>query len=103
MITVNYNGNGVAEAFYQSEPFRASDDVNVLYPKFDLDPQLALFLCTLIRAEKYRFSYGRKWALDRMIDSTVRLPVRSNGEPDWTSMRDYIKSLPYSKNVQAEP
>ncbi len=35
-ITVNYNGS-VAEAFYQPVPFWASDDVNVLYPKFDLN------------------------------------------------------------------
>ena len=34
-ITVNYNGS-VAEAFYQPIPFWASDDVNVLYPKFTL-------------------------------------------------------------------
>ena len=103
VITVNYNGNGVAEAFYQREPFRASDDVNILYPKFELDPQLALFICTLIRAEKYRFSYGRKWAKERMIESTIRLPVTPKGEPDWILMRDYIKSLPYSKGIEAGP
>jgi Type I restriction modification DNA specificity domain len=40
-ITVNYNGNGVAEAFYQPSPFWASDDVNVLYPKFELNPYLS--------------------------------------------------------------
>src|SRR3990167_7624678 len=32
-ISVNYNGS-VGEAFYQPIPFRCSDDVNVLYPKF---------------------------------------------------------------------
>ena len=31
VLTVNCNGNGVAEAFYQPEPFFASDDLNVLY------------------------------------------------------------------------
>ena len=31
-ITINYNGS-VGEAFYQSKPFWASDDVNVLYAK----------------------------------------------------------------------
>ncbi len=36
VLTVNYNGNGVAEAFFQPEPFFASDDVNVLYPKIAL-------------------------------------------------------------------
>ncbi len=60
-ITVNYNGNGVAEAFYQPKPFWCSDDVNVLYPKFTLTPAIALFIATVIRLERYRFNYGRKW------------------------------------------
>jgi hypothetical protein len=58
-ITVSYNGS-VAEAFYQPEPFWASDDVNVLYPRFEMAPEIALFLAALIRLEKYRYNYGRK-------------------------------------------
>jgi hypothetical protein len=38
-LTVNYNGS-VAEAFYQAVPYRCSDDVCVLYPKFSLTPRL---------------------------------------------------------------
>lgn len=41
-ITVTYNGS-VGQAFYQPQPFWASDDVNVLYPKFDLTPTIAMF------------------------------------------------------------
>lgn len=100
-ITVNYNGNGVAEAFYQPVPFWASDDVNVLYPKFGLNPHIAMFLCTLIRKEKYRFSYGRKWGLVRMNESVIRLPVTATGDPDWAFMESFIKSLPYSKGIAA--
>jgi hypothetical protein len=98
-ITVNYNGNGVAEAFYQSEPYYASDDVNVLYPKFALTPYVAMFLCTLIRQEKFRYNYGRKWHLERMNETELRLPVTSADEPDWSFMEGYIKSLPYSKSI----
>lgn len=98
-ITVNYNGNGVAEAFYQSAPYFASDDVNVLYPKFDLNPYVAMFLCALIRQEKFRYNYGRKWHLERMNETVVRLPVTSANEPDWNFMEGYIKSLPYSKSI----
>ena len=97
-ITVNYNGS-VAEAFYQPKPFRASDDVNVLYPKFQLNRYIGLFITTLIRLEKYRFNYGRKWHLERMQTSTIRLPVNTNGDPDWEFMERYIKSLPYSVNL----
>lgn len=98
VITVSYNGS-VGEAFYQPLPFWASDDINVLYPKFELDPILAMFLCTIIRREKFRFNYGRKWGLDRMKTSRIRLPVASKGIPDWEFMRQYIQTLPYSSQV----
>lgn len=97
-ITVNYNGN-VAEAFYQPVPFWASDDVNVLYPKFALNPHIAMFVCALIRKEKFRWSYGRKWGLVRMKESVIRLPATASGEPDWPFIESYIKSLPYSKSI----
>ncbi|ROH93817.1 S-CspCI protein [Stagnimonas aquatica] len=99
-ITVNYNGS-VAEAFYQPEPFRASDDVNVLYPKFEMTPYTAMFICALIRRERFRFNYGRKWHLDRMNESIVRLPTTGTKEPDWAAMETYIKSLPYSTSIAA--
>lgn len=99
-ISVSYNGS-VAEAFYQPVPYWATDDVNVLYPKgFKLTPALALFICTVIRLEKYRFNYGRKWHLDRMRESVVKLPVTNEGAPDWSYMESYIKTLPYSSQVQ---
>lgn len=98
LITVNYNGS-VAEAFYQPDPFWASDDVNVLYPKFELNPYIAMFLCAIIRQEKFRYNYGRKWHLDRMNETVMRLPVTTANEPDWQFMDRYIKSLPYSKSI----
>ncbi|MBA3510360.1 restriction endonuclease subunit S [Sphingomonas sp.] len=97
-ITVSYNGS-VGEAFYQSAPFWASDDINVLYPKFDMNVYVAMFICALIRREKFRFSYGRKWHLGRMKESIIRLPVDAAGEPDLAFMEGYVKSLPYSKSI----
>ena len=35
-----------------------------------------------------------------MKKSRIKLPVTSSGEPDWQFMEDYIKSLPYSKNIE---
>lgn len=97
-ITVNYNGS-VAEAFYQPEPFWASDDVNVLYPKFDMNPFNALFIVTVIKAEKYRFNYGRKWHMERMNTSKIKLPSTIKKQPDFKFMENYIKSLPYSSSL----
>ena len=97
-LTVNYNGS-VAEAFYQPKPFWASDDVNVLYPRFKMTPAISLFIATVIRKEKYRFNYGRKWHLERMKVSKIKLPVDPKGNPDWKFMGDYIKSLPFSSQI----
>lgn len=100
-ITVNYNGS-VGEAFYQPKNYFALDDINVLYPKFKLNEYIGLFLVTLIRKEKYRFNYGRKWHKDRMEESVIKLPVDNSGNPNWKFMEDYMKSLPYSKAVKDE-
>ena len=95
-ISVNYNGS-VAEAFYQPMPFWASDDVNVLYPKFALNQYIGMFLCALIRQEKFRYNYGRKWHLDRMNETTVRLPVTGAKKPDWEFMEGYVKSESFAE------
>ena len=98
-ISVNYDGS-VAEAFYQPEPYWASDAVNVLYPKgFKLNTAIATFICTVIRREKYRFNYGRKWHLARMRESVIKLPVTFSGEPDWESMESVINQLPVAELV----
>jgi type I restriction-modification system DNA methylase subunit len=91
-ITVNYDGS-VGEAFYQIDPFFALDSVNVLIPKFDLNVYRAMFLITIIKMERFKFSYGRKWHLGRMRQSKIKLPVTIEGDPDWGLMENYIKSI----------
>lgn len=97
-ITVSYNGS-VAEAFYQPSHYWASDDINILSDDSNFNPFIGMFLITLIKQEKYRFNYGRKWHKARMEKSKIKLPVDSKGDPDWQFMEDYIKSLPYSSNL----
>lgn len=98
-ITVNYNGS-VGEAFYQSEPFWASDDVNILYADgWQMNKYNALFIVTVIKANRYRFSYGRKWTLEKMKDTVLKLPCTGDGEPDFAYMEAYIKSLPYGDRI----
>jgi len=97
-IGVNRNGS-VAEAFYQPFPFCSTEDVHIFTPKFDINKYVALFLVTLIKKEKYRYNYGRKWGIARMRTSTIKLPVDKSGQPDWKLMEDYIKTINYSKNI----
>lgn len=115
-ISLSYNGS-VGEAFYQPKPYWATDDVNALYPKFDTFNQfIGLFIAAILRREKFRFSYGRKWTLDNMLVTEICLPVQKDSDgfpkidksckysddgytPDWQFMENYIKSLPYGDKL----
>lgn len=100
-ISLSYNGS-VGEAFYQPKAFWATDDVNVLYFKEEngitLNKYIALFICAVLRQEKYRYSYGRKWVLESMRSTIIKLPAKDD-KPDFDFMENYIKSLPYGDRI----
>lgn len=100
-ISLSYNGS-VGEAFYQPRPFWATDDVNVLYFREEngvaFNKYIALFVCAVLRQEKYRYSYGRKWVLESMKSTVIKLPEKS-GKPDWLYMEYFIKNLPYGDKI----
>ena len=90
-IAVTNNGS-VGYAYYQAKPFTCTHDVNPLYLKeHELTPYIALFLCTIIEKERFRWAYGRKWRPIRMPSSKIKLPVNSEGLPDWQYMEDFVK------------
>ena len=91
-ISVNYDGS-VAEAYYQPDPYWALDSVNVLYPKFEMTPSIGLFFAAVIRNEKYRFNYGRKWHLERMKGSRIKLPTTSKGEVDFEWIEKFMNDI----------
>ncbi len=94
-ITVPYNGASVGCAFYQDKPFFACDDVNVLVPKDEQDKLALLFVAGVIRHGRGRFTYGYKWTLERMKESTVLLPSTNDGKPDWKRMSQIARELPF--------
>lgn len=91
-ITVCYNGS-VGETFYQDQPYIASDDVNVLYPKFTMNRQIALFIVPLIKGVSSRYDYIDKWKKEAMEADKIYLPVDKNGDPDWDYMEEYTKMV----------
>lgn len=83
---------------YQPENFSASDHVEKLIPKFRVNKYIAMFLVTVLNKEQYRYNYGRKCSQTRMKQIQIKLPAK-NGQPNFDFMENYIKSLPYSKNI----
>ena len=86
-IAVTVNGS-VCNAFYQKEQFTCSHDITAFYVRhYKMNPYLAMFLCTIIMKDKYRWSYGRKpHDVKKFGKSVIKLPVQHN--PDGTIFID---------------
>ena len=100
-ITVSYNGS-VGEVFLQDEPFWASDDVNVWYPKIKVDELALLYIMTLIKKLSARYNYTAKWTIDKMRAEKLSLPIIESPEPDhdytvedidFDYMKRYIRAI----------
>ena len=59
LITVACGGS-VLETFLQLDPFYCGRDMYWLKPKIDLSVEEKLFYCACIRANKFRYNYGRQ-------------------------------------------
>ena len=79
--------------------FTASDEINI-FQHAKLNMFNSLFLCTLIDKNKYKYSFGRKAFHTQCMNDRIKIPTTPQGNPDWQFMENYIKSLPYSKNLE---
>ncbi|HEO5099897.1 restriction endonuclease subunit S [Streptococcus anginosus] len=91
-LTVCYNGS-VGETFYQDAPFWASDDVNVLYPKFKMNERIGMFIAPLIRSVGQRYAFVDKWRMEVMEHGEIKLPVDKEGIPDWAYMDSFMSTV----------
>lgn len=110
VLTVCYNGP-VGTTFYQPEPFWATDDVNVLYPKMDVSMEVLLFIAPIIEEVGSKYAYVDKWKIEDMAAANLRLPVTHSGDPDWAYMEQKVrrvfekqkKKLAFIERLKATP
>ncbi len=84
---------------YQENDFTASDHVELLKPKFNLNKYIALFIKTIFMKGAYKYAYGRKFNQNRIKATKLLLPSKKDGTPDFEFMENYIKSLPYGDKI----
>lgn len=58
----------------------------------NLNPNIGLFLVTILDLERPKFSFGRK-RKPTLLNTTIKLPTVNNTTPDWQYMNDYIEAL----------
>lgn len=109
LITVA-TGGSVLSTFVQPEPFYSGRDLYVLKIRYvGAGLAVKMFLVSVIKANKFKFSYGRQ-ANKSLPFIEVKLPVQRNSDgtpvidpskrfhdegyvPDWQHMEDFIRGL----------
>lgn len=77
-------------SFYQPTEFATGVKVYTLR-NLNMNKYIALFLCTLLDMEKYRYNYGKARILDKIKEEKIKLPVTRDGKPDWNYIESFIK------------
>lgn len=65
----------------------------MLYPKFDLTEEVALFLQPLFWEAGRSYAYDDKWSKEKMERAELTLPAKPDGSPDWEYMQKCMESL----------
>ena len=108
-------GDTTATCFYQGEDFITGEHIVVVRANW-LNEYNALYVCTILGLEMYKYSYGREFLIDRIKETIIKLPIvltdrgdpyfdkrctysKEGYVPDWQFMENYIKSLPYGDRI----
>ena len=86
-------------AYYQPHNFYCSHDVSVIQNE-NLNKHTSLFVCTMIKRQGVKYSYGRQAQLNVVKREVVFLPIDENNKPDWKFMEDYIIELEDRKKAE---
>lgn len=80
---------------YQSFGCVVGDSAKLLILKDESakSPLVYLFLKTILMANRYKYTYGRKVTEEKYLSEIVMLPAISSECPDWDYMQQYIQSL----------
>lgn len=101
-LTVARTGSAGYVAY---QPFGCvvGDSAKILILKDEIakSPLVYLFLKTILMANRYKYTYGRKVTEDKYLSEIVMLPAISPECPNWDFMVQYIKSLNHKPLVTA--
>lgn len=86
--------------FVQNKPYYIADNAFCLKLKEQKNIYVYLFISVLLDKECVKYCYGRTISSEKYMQTRIKLPVTPSDEPDWKFMEEYIKSLPYSVNLE---
>ena len=94
-------GDTTATIFYQDRAFITGPHIIVLRAGW-FNVYTANFFISLLNKEKYRYPvFGRSFSKELIKETIVKLPITTEGKPDYQFMEDYIKSCTFSCNINS--
>ena len=95
-------GDTTASLSYQDKEFVCGDHMVVCRAEW-INYFTAMFILTMLKQEKYKYSYGRAFKMDLIKETIVWLPINEKSNVDWAYIESWMKSLKYkplsSKNI----
>lgn len=91
-------GDTTATCFYQGDDFVCGDHIVICRADW-INLYTALFIISILKQEKYKYSYGRAFKMELISNTRLKLPVIDDSTPDWVFMENYMKSLPYGDRI----
>lgn len=85
-------GDTTSTIFYQENDFICGDHIVVIRAKW-LNKLTGLYICTLLKKEKFKYSYGRAFNIDNIRKVTLYLPVDENNNIDWKIIEEFMNSM----------
>lgn len=94
-LTLSLGGAYLGSCFVQEKPFYTSQNVFVLIPKTNMSRMAKDFIATMIFKESQIHYKAFIDELNRHIkrDFVIKLPVNSEGNPDFAYMESYMKGV----------
>lgn len=103
IVFIQIGAGSAGYALYQGKRFIGMQGKTICAYSIHLNKYNGLFLATILSKERPKYSFGRSWTGDRLLNTQVLLPAVEVSTdvfmPDWIFMERYMKSLPYSRNV----
>jgi type I restriction enzyme M protein len=89
-ITVATDGS-TCSSFVQEYPYYAFYKVAILTPKTNIPVASLYYIAYLLKRQKWRYVYARKFGKERILGTKLILPVNKKGECDFEKMASIIE------------
>ena len=93
-------GDTTSTIFYQEDDFICGDHIVVIRASW-MNKKRALYIISLLQKERFKYSYGRAYNIDKINKTKILLPV-FDGSIDWNYIDNFIDKIQIEVDAKVE-